>query len=120
MTIRYQTSKNIHFTIDVHLKNRVTVTIRLIYTRSPVMTAITYNIPYTAEENIPPPIITSERDGAEDHIHHILYAIYDDVDIKDFKPEMMLDAVDIMMMDRFDHIGIDTDGSCRIRTIHNV
>nr|WMQ58492.1 C1 [Tomato leaf curl Bangladesh betasatellite] len=96
MTIKYSNEKGMLFTIDVKINEDTSLLVRidLFSTRSPALAKKTFMIPYGHDGIIPP----FDFNNLEDGIHNILKVMYKDSHVGDFRPEDMVEAIDIMMM----------------------
>nr|QPN01223.1 C1 protein [Tomato leaf curl Bangladesh betasatellite] len=96
MTIKYNNTKGMEFTIDVKLKedNSIMVQIALCSTRSPAMAKKTFLITYGHDGIIQP----FDFNNIEEGIHNLLRFMYKDSHVREFRQEDMVEAIDILMM----------------------
>nr|CAM56208.1 beta C1 [Digera arvensis yellow vein betasatellite] len=96
MTIKYNNTKGMEFTIDVKLKedNLIIVQIELCSTRSPTLAKKIFMIPYGHDGIIPP----FDFNNLEEGIRNILKFMYKDSHIGDFRQEDMVETIDMLMM----------------------
>ncbi|ABG26123.1 C1 protein [Erectites yellow mosaic betasatellite] len=96
MTIRYNNTKGMRFTIDVKLKedSSILVLIELTSTKSPALAKKKFMIPYRHSGIIPPFNFNSLEEG----IRNLLDIMYKESNIAEFKQEDMVECIDILMM----------------------
>ncbi|CAD65756.1 C1 protein [Tomato leaf curl Laos betasatellite] len=107
MTLQYRNTKGLRFMIDVRLQGErfVMVKIRFSSTRAPALIKRKFNIPY-GHDGI---IVPFDFNVLETGIKDMMEILFKDASLETFKPEEMVQIIDIIMMHDANVMDINLD-----------
>ncbi|QEL50696.1 betaC1 protein [Cotton leaf curl Gezira betasatellite] len=113
MTIRYKNTRGVEFRIDVLIVNeRIHCKVQVTATKQAYLSTSTFIVPYSFLEVI----IPFDFNGTENSIAHAFQSLFHGTEHKDVRGEDLVDAVDLVMAENENLMGMEIIEPHRIIT----
>ncbi|ALO02613.1 BC1 [Chayote yellow mosaic Benin betasatellite] len=113
MTIKYKNNKGVTFIVNVYVQEaRINCKIQMTANKEAYVSSTTYDIPYSFEEVI----IPFDFNGTEEQIANAIKQIFNGINYREMRHEDIVDAIDMVMAENENMIGMQIIEPHRIKT----